>query len=793
MKRWLFFIFFILTGFSSQAYHIAGGDITTQWIGGNTFRVKLTLYRDCSNINAADFDPTIIIAAYTLNGSVLQDTFHVDITQVDSLSLAGAGCVPPPSVCMQKGDYIRNIVLPPSSGGYYLVWERCCRNSTVTNLSNPDRTGMTFYHEMADPVLNNSSPVFNSPPLPYTCAGQFFRFSFDATDADGDSLVYQLSQPLAGGNASNQNPNPFSALNSLGGGNLAPAPLPYTHAVWENGYSLSNICGSAIPLTINTSSGLVEGVPDNPGFYAMAVSVYEYRNGVLIGLIRREIEFTVIVCSDNAAPNLSPSVDNIQYEIFASDTLSFLVKATDPDGDSIYLVHTGEVFIQTPAPGLSAPYALSGDTSGIDSVSVSFYWASTCEQARDSVYKVVYEIRDNGCPIPLLNLGKVFIRIKPVPLIAKPNLLCTTLKPGSVTIYKNEQPEILPRYFKSFRLYRSVNGSAFQLIQSVEDAGDIIFTDTTANDPYNNDYCYYISGVNSCGEEGLFSDTLCSITQINTSVNYIEAVSVKNENTISLQWEDFPDGEYGTYIIERRTNEPGSVYSEITRLYQSTDYSWEDHSAITDQYSYCYRMKNINFCENESPYSKEACSILLTGEAFQFFNHLNWTPYSEWRGGVLSYDLQRSGHDIFDVIVPFSGQAGQPPAFEDHQIPLEGGVFRYRVHATEGPGGNDAESYSNEIELVQQPLLYVPNAFTPNEDGKNNAWGPAFAYVKSIEVQVFNRWGQRVFYSDNFAGTWDGTFEGIECPQGVYMYKIKFTGYQKSDQYEKTGTVTLLR
>ncbi len=685
MNRTILLSFLLLVNISSKAYHIAGGDLMTSWLGGNNFELRLTLYRDCSNPNAANFDPTIIIAAYSLNGSVLQDSFHVNLSNVSSLSLAGAGCIPPPAVCMEKGEYVRIIQLPPSSGGYYLVWERCCRNSAVTNLQSPDRTSMTFYHEMANPVLNNSSPVFNSPPLPYTCAGQYFRFNFDASDPDGDSLVYSLDDPLAGGYASNLDPNPFSALNSQGGGNQAPEPAPYQNAIWQFGYGKSNICGSVTPLTINAHSGLVEGIPDNPGIYAMAVTIDEYRNGVLIGRVRREIEFTVIICDDNAAPNLSANVANYNYEIYATDTLNFEVKARDPDGDSIFLVHTGEVFSQSPAAGLSAPYAVSSDTSGIDSVSVNFYWETTCNQARDSVYKVVYEIKDNGCPIPLLSLGKVFIRVKPVPIIEKPNLLCLGLENELVRVYKNPQPEIIDRYFLHFKLYRSVNGGPYQVIQNEEDPANFIFTDSTAADPFANDYCYYISGVNTCGVEGIVSDTLCSISQVNTSVNYIEVVTVKDENTVSMRWEDFPDGQYGTYIIERRVNEPGSLFSEIARLSGKTDYEWEDPQTFTDKQSYCYRMKNINFCENESEYSKEACTILLSGEAQPLYNSLSWTPYSEWRGGVQSYLLERSGLATNTPFGPIVQLSAQRLAFEDREIPLSGGVFDYRVHAFEGP------------------------------------------------------------------------------------------------------------
>jgi gliding motility-associated-like protein len=795
MKRKLLVFIFLLSANWVQAFHIAGGDLTSKWLFGNTFEIKLTLYRDCSNPNAAYFDPTIIIAAYTLNGSILQDSFHVDLTSVVPLEYSGAGCVQPPQICMQTGTYIRNIQLPAGSGGYYLVWERCCRNSTIVNLQSPSQTGMAFYHEMADPALMNSSPAFNSPPLPYTCVGQLFRFSFFANDLEGDSLVYEMSTPLAGGNTTNQSPNPFSYLNSPGGQNLIPPPAPYSNSVWDFGYGISDVCASAVPLVMNSETGLVEGVPDVPGFYAMAANVYEYRNGILIGIVRREIEFTVLPCTGNAQPNVSPSIKNANYEIYASDTLCFDAVAKDPDGDSLYLIYKGDVFSQSPAPGLLGPYAFTSDTSGVDSLRVTFCWYTQCYQGRDSVYKVQYEITDNGCPLPLTTLGKVTILVKPVPVIEKPNLLCLELQNTLVKVNKNPQPEIIPRYFSNFRLYRSTNGSNFQLIQSAEDPSQITFVDSSASNPTGIDYCYFIIATNSCGVESFHSDTLCSITQINETVNYIKSVSVVRENQVSLQWEDFPDGEYGTYVIERRINQPNSGYIEVARLKNYTTYSWDDADVFTSEYSYCYRMKNFNFCENESAYSNDACTILLEGESKQFSNRLQWNEYVQWKGAVMKYELSRSESksSIISSFIPYAELPASSRIFEDEDIPLKGGVYYYKIQASEGQGSYNATSLSNEVELVQPPLLYIPNAFSPNGDGGNNTWGPAFSFVKSFELTVFNRWGQRVFSTSSLSNTWDGKFNGVECQQGVYLFKIKFFGFDAEESYEKLGTVTLLR
>src|SRR6187402_3179707 len=177
---------------SASAYHIAGGDLTAQHLGNSVYRVRLTLFRDCSNPQGAELDPDIILGIYRRSNNQLFDTLHMQLNSSSSIGLTGVSCEPPPDVCMEIGDYLRDINLPAQPGGYYMIWERCCRNSNVINVNNPTSAAMAFYVEVADPAMQSSTPVFNSAPTPYSCAGQPFQFHFDAMDIDGDSIVYQL-------------------------------------------------------------------------------------------------------------------------------------------------------------------------------------------------------------------------------------------------------------------------------------------------------------------------------------------------------------------------------------------------------------------------------------------------------------------------------------------------------------------------------------------------------------------------------------------------------------------------
>jgi gliding motility-associated-like protein len=788
MKKILLFLFTILLHTGALGFHIAGGDLTCKWISGNNFEVTLTLFRDCSNPNGADFDQEITLGIFHQDDNTLFDTLHLSLNSFSPLSYSGPGCVAPPQVCMQEGFYKKIVQLPNYPGGYYFVWERCCRNSTLVNIDLPDEVGMAFYATIPDPAIRNSSPVFTSPPLPYVCVGALFRIPFTAFDADGDSLSYAFTQPLAGGNTNNQAPNPFNPT----GANEIPIAGPYAPIIWGNGYSLSDICGGPTPLVIDPITGLSEGTTDNIGMFAMAVTVYEYRNGVLIGTTRREIEITSIPCIGNDAPLLSSNVKNVNYEIFATDSLILNITANDPNGDTINLVHKGEIFANSSLLSIQPPYANTYDTSGIGNLNTTFSWFTDCNQSRSTPYVVTYEITDNGCPLPLTSVGKIYILVKPTPLVSRQNIQCLEKVSNDVIrIHKAPDSKINPKYFKYFTLYRSIDGGSFQAYKTFNDPTEILFYDSIATNNTSIDYCYQISGTNTCNIEGDLSDTVCSITNKQDQNNKINLVTVDNKNSIRIKWDDYPDGAYSTYFIERRENKADAIFETITELTNYSMYEWIDNFAETDKKSYCYRLSNKNFCGETGPLSDESCSILLEGSSEPFKHNLFWNKYINYTGNTLGYKIERSSKNEGIPLLDRLNAGPLDSISVDDDLPLAGGFFGYRVRATSL--STNGESYSNIIELFQDPILLLPNAFTPNQDGNNDVWGGPMAFVKEFSLVLFNRWGQKVFETNSPFQMWDGSFQGNPSPQGVYFYKFKYIGFTSNIPVEKTGTVTLIR
>jgi gliding motility-associated-like protein len=89
--------------------------------------------------------------------------------------------------------------------------------------------------------------------------------------------------------------------------------------------------------------------------------------------------------------------------------------------------------------------------------------------------------------------------------------------------------------------------------------------------------------------------------------------------------------------------------------------------------------------------------------------------------------------------------------------------------------------------------LEIPNVFTPNGDGTNDLFTILSTGVKEIDLQIFNRWGQKLFSFSGPKAAWDGLTEtGAKVPDGTYFFFVKATGFDNKT-IEKQGTVNLFR
>jgi gliding motility-associated-like protein len=96
------------------------------------------------------------------------------------------------------------------------------------------------------------------------------------------------------------------------------------------------------------------------------------------------------------------------------------------------------------------------------------------------------------------------------------------------------------------------------------------------------------------------------------------------------------------------------------------------------------------------------------------------------------------------------------------------------------------------INVAGDPPVYIPNAFTPNGDGTNDVLYVYGEGIKTVKMMIFDRWGEKVFESDNQSVGWDGTFRGQQESPGVYVY-IADMIYLNDHTKHKEGSITLIR
>lgn len=121
-----------------------------------------------------------------------------------------------------------------------------------------------------------------------------------------------------------------------------------------------------------------------------------------------------------------------------------------------------------------------------------------------------------------------------------------------------------------------------------------------------------------------------------------------------------------------------------------------------------------------------------------------------------------------------------------------GEFAQYKVKLRVQNAGSCTDSTEQIFCYRDTVVYYIPNAFTPNNDGFNDKLEPAVIGAVEFEMLIYNRWGQIVFKTANPAHYWDGTVNGNPCPEGLYAYRIKYKGRKTANRQDK-GSVLLLR
>jgi gliding motility-associated-like protein len=154
-----------------------------------------------------------------------------------------------------------------------------------------------------------------------------------------------------------------------------------------------------------------------------------------------------------------------------------------------------------------------------------------------------------------------------------------------------------------------------------------------------------------------------------------------------------------------------------------------------------------------------------------------------------SLQLFGSGGNIYN----WSPATGLNNATAQNPIATPFSDIEYKLIVTANPPGCSGRD-SVRIKVYQlPPSLYVPTAFSPNKDGLNDIIKPIPLGMKSIRhFKIYNRWGQQVFYTNQFNKGWDGTYKGNPQDPGTFVWEAEAENF-KGEIIKLKGTVVLIR
>jgi PKD repeat protein len=368
------------------AEHIKGGEMYYEYLGPGSdansaqYRVTLKLYIDCNANSDGQLDKSIKLTIFNKgnNGQVAGSPFDAPTTGDQWLRFDPASnpCISnaPTDVCYRVRSFSAIITLPINASGYTIAYQRCCRIDNIVNLvPRSNSVGATYICEIPGTsalpeAYKNSSPRFLPNDATAICRNSNFTLSFTATEPDGtDSIRYTFCSGFVG--ASTGNPNPSSS-----------SPPPYSNLNYQSPYNGNSPLGRDV--SINPETGIITGIaPSATGQYVITVCAYEYRQGVLINIHRKDVHVKVSDCVPLEAL-LEPD-----YSYCDDFLVTFKNEQVNPTG-SVYTWNFGDgtppVTSTDPEGRVQHQYA---DT-GTYSVKLKVVLAGQCEDQTVTLAKV---------------------------------------------------------------------------------------------------------------------------------------------------------------------------------------------------------------------------------------------------------------------------------------------------------------------------------------------------------------------------------------------------------------------
>lgn len=269
----------------------------------------------------------------------------------------------------------------------------------------------------------------------------------------------------------------------------------------------------------------------------------------------------------------------------------------------------------------------------------------------------------------------------------------------------------------------------------------------------------------------------------------LEYASVTAKNAIEITWQPLFGAD--KYFVYR--NYEGSSSSTFKLIAETNNTTFTDTLINPSEASFIYKIIAKDSCGNLGKESNIGKTILLKAKnENNKFALLQWTPYEDWQqyGVVANYIIEAI--DSADHFTEIAKLNSSNAAYSDDNFWNKEKQQRcYRIKAISNADAK-TQSSSNIICLPYIPQLWIPTAFSPNDDGLNDTFRILSTGITEMELQIFNRWGERICILNNANDGWDGKYKGEKVSAGEYIYVLKAKGTDQQKIYT-TGSIMILR
>ena len=408
-------LIFLITATGLYATHNRAGEITFEQIGDLTIRMTITTYTKTSS-TSADRDSLEIFwgddtSEFVARSNGLGDELDNDVKV---------------NLYIAEHTY-------PGRATYTIFFMDPNRVGSILNVNPPNSVDVPFYLETSFTFLNtqfqgiNNSPQLLQAPLDFACVGQPFFHNPNAYDPDGDSLAYELIVPLQ----------------------QEGTPVPDYSRPDQIAPGLDNI------VSLNEVTGEFSWIaPKIQGEYNIAIRINEFRDGLLISSIVRDMQILVMNC-DNRPPTIE-TVDEIC--VIAGETIDLEILVDDVDeGQQVMFSGTGGPFEQELSPAEITTESIYQDVP----FTTSFIWETRCEHISEHYYQVVFRAVDDF----LGNTGLATLKTIRIKVVGPPpeNLTAEPLEASMLLRWDFPYScmDTEDNYFQGFSVWRKLLSNPF--------------------------------------------------------------------------------------------------------------------------------------------------------------------------------------------------------------------------------------------------------------------------------------------------------------------------------------------